>query len=255
MKLELKRPLVFFDLETTGIDTTKDRIIEMGFVKLMPNGDRETKTRRVNPEMPIPAESTAVHHITDQDVKNEPTFAQLANGLKEWLGGCDLAGYNCNRFDVPVLVEEFLRCGVELEMTDVKVVDVQNIFHKMEPRTLVAAYKFYCNQDLENAHSAQADIDATVDVLLGQVEKYTELIPTVDALSEFTTMQKTLDFAGRIALDQNNTPIFNFGKHKGVSVEEVFTKKDTGYYNWMMNGDFPLNTKNIITKIKNKQQV
>lgn len=249
MKLELKRPIIFFDLETTGVDVARDRIVEMSFIKVLENGDKEIKTRRINPGMPIPAESTAIHGITDADVANEPLFAQVAKSLKSWLEGCDLAGYNSNRFDVPVLVEEFLRAGVEINLKDVKFVDVQNIFHKKEQRTLVAAYKFYCGGDLANAHSAQADIEATYEVLLAQLERYDDLEGDVDFLAEYTQMNKNVDFAGRIALDENGVAVFNFGKHKGRAVKDVF-RADPSYYDWIMRGDFTLNTKAVVTEIK-----
>ncbi len=251
MKLKLTRPLVFFDLETTGVDAANDRIVEMSFIKVLENGDREVKTRRVNPGRPIPAAASAVHGIMDEDVAGEPFFAQVAKSLKGWLEGCDLAGFNSNRFDVPVLVEELLRAGVELDLSDVKFVDVQNIFHKKEQRTLVAAYKFYCGKDIENAHSAQADIEATYEVLLAQLEKYDDLDGTVEFLSEYTKMNNNVDLAGRVIFDEHGNPVFNFGKHKGRAVIEVF-KSDPSYYNWIMRGDFTLNTKQVVTDIKNK---
>lgn len=251
MKLELKRPLIFFDLETTGVDPSRDRIVEMSFIKVLENGDKEVKTRRINPSMPIPAESTAVHGITDEDVKDEPLFAQVAKSLKSWIEGCDFAGYNSNRFDVPVLVEEFLRAGIEIDLSDIKLVDVQNIFHKKEQRTLVAAYKFYCGGDLENAHSAEADIEATYEVLLAQLERYDDLQGDVEFLSDYTRMNNNVDLAGRIVLNDNGVAVFNFGKHKGVAVEDVF-RREPSYYDWIMRGDFTLNTKQVVTDIKSK---
>lgn len=250
MVLQLTRPIVFFDLETTGVDTVKDRIVEMSFIKVLENGEREVKTRRINPTIPIPSEASAVHGIYDKDVENEPTFAQIAKSLKGWIEGCDLAGFNSNRFDIPVLVEEFLRAGVEIDLSEARFVDVQNIFHKMEQRTLSAAYKFYCGKDIENAHSAQADIEATYEVLLAQIEKYNELAGDVESLAEFSRMNNALDFAGRVVLNSDGVAVFNFGKHKGVAVSEVFRREST-YYDWIMRGDFSLNTKAVITQIKN----
>ncbi len=250
MKLELNRPLVFFDLETTGVDPGRDRIVEMGFIKLFPNGEREVKTRRINPEMPIPAQAAAIHGISDEDVADEPKFAQIAKSLKEWLEGCDLAGYNSNKFDVPMLVEEFLRASVEIDLSEIKFVDVQNIFHKKEQRTLSAAYKFYCGKEIENAHSANADIEATLEVLLAQLEKYDDIGCDVPSLSEYTTMNTNLDFAGRIGTDENGKPIFNFGKHKGKLVVDVF-RREPSYYDWIVKGDFTLDTKRVVTIIKN----
>lgn len=249
MKLELKRPIIFFDLETTGVDVARDRIVEMSFIKVLENGDKEIKTRRINPGMPIPKEATAVHGISDSDVADEPSFAQVAKSLKGWLSGCDMAGYNSNRFDIPLLVEEFLRAGVEIDLRDVKFVDVQNIFHKKVQRTLVAAYKFYCGGDLENAHSAQADIEATYEVLLAQLEKYDDLQGDVEFLADYTQMNRNVDFAGRITLDDNGTPVFNFGKHKGRSVADVF-RIEPSYYDWILRGDFTLNTKAVASEIK-----
>lgn len=254
MKLKLKRPLVVFDLETTGIDTAKDRIVELCFIKLHPDGTREVKTRRVNPEMPIPPEATAVHGISNEDVANESTFKQIANAMAKWIEGCDFAGYNSNRFDVPLLVEEFLRSGVDIDLSRRHFVDVQNIFHKKEQRTLAAAYKFYCGADIENAHSAEADTSATLEVLLGQLERYDDLEGDVESLAKFTTMSDNVDLAGRIVRNAKGIPVFNFGKYKGRSVSEVFTFEPS-YYSWMMNGDFTLNTKNVITEIRLKSAV
>lgn len=248
MKLELKKPLVFFDLETTGVDPGRDRIVEMCFIKVHPDGERETKTRRINPEMPIPPESTAIHGITDQDVADQPAFRQIARALYTWIEGCDLAGYNSNKFDVPMLVEEFLRAGVEVDLNSIKLVDVQNIFHKKEQRTLVAAYKFYCSKDIINAHSAEADVEATYEVLLAQLEKYDDLPRDIEALSAYSKMGHNLDFAGRIGVNENGIPVFNFGKHKGVPVVDVF-RKEPSYYDWMIKGDFTLDTKRVVTDI------
>lgn len=250
MKLNLKRPLVFFDLETTGIDISRDRIVEISMVKVLLSGDKDIKTRRINPQMHIPAESTAIHGITDEDVKDCHTFKQIARSLAQFIEGCDLAGYNSNRFDVPMLVEEFLRVGVDVDLSTRKFVDVQTIFHKMEQRTLTAAYKFYCGKDIENAHSAEADTLATYEVLLGQLEKYgSELENDVSFLADFSRMNRTVDFAGRVVLDSKDVPVFSFGKHKGRSVAEVFATEPS-YYDWIMKGDFTLNTKNVVTKIR-----
>ena len=249
MKLNLKRPIIFFDLETTGTDTSNDRIVEISMVKVAPDGEKTIKTRRINPEMPIPAEATAIHHITDEDVKDCPTFKQIAKSLKAFMEGCDFGGFNSNRFDLPVLVEEFLRAEVDVDFRKRRYIDVQNIFHKKEERTLVAAYRFYCNKDLEAAHSAEADTLATYEVLLGQLERYEDLQNDVDFLSEYSTRNRTADFAGRIGYDDKEQEIFTFGKYKGRVVAEIF-EKDPSYYDWMMNGDFPQYTKKIITEIK-----
>ncbi|MBO5216574.1 MAG: 3'-5' exonuclease [Alistipes sp.] len=249
MKLNLKRPIVFFDLETTGVDTAKDRIVEISMVKVMPDGEEIVRTRRINPQMPIPAEATAIHHITDEDVKDEPTFAQIAKSLSKFIEGCDFGGFNSNRFDLPVLVEEFMRAGVDVDLRKRKFIDVQNIFHKMEQRTLVAAYKFYCGKNLEEAHSAQADTMATYEVLKAQLDKYPELQNDVEALAEFSSRGEVADYAGRIVFNDKGEEVFNFGKYKGKTVASVFTSIDPGYYSWMMNGDFPLYTKKIITEI------
>ena len=249
MKLNLKRPIIFFDLETTGTDTSNDRIVEISMVKVAPDGEKTIKTRRINPEMPIPAEATAVHHITDEDVKDCPTFKQIAKSLKAFMEGCDFGGFNSNRFDLPVLVEEFLRAGVDVDFRKRRYIDVQNIFHKKEERTLIAAYRFYCNKDLEAAHSAEADTLATYEVLLGQLERYEDLQNDVDFLSEYSTRNRTADFAGRIGYDDKEQEIFTFGKYKCRVVAEIF-EKDPSYYDWMMNGDFPQYTKKIITEIK-----
>ncbi|MBO7221375.1 MAG: 3'-5' exonuclease [Alistipes sp.] len=253
MKLNLKRPMVFFDLETTGTNIATDRIVEISVVKVMPDGEQIVRTRRINPEMPIPAEATAVHHITDEDVKDCPSFRQVAKSLREFMVGCDFCGFNSNRFDLPLLAEEFMRAGVDVDLfKKAKYVDVQNIFHKKEERTLVAAYRFYCGKELEAAHSADADTMATYEVLCAQLDKYGDLENSVEFLSEFSTRAKTADFAGRIAIEKINgedVEVFTFGKHKGKSVEEVF-RKDPSYYAWIMEGDFPQYTKKIFTEIK-----
>lgn len=249
MQLNLKNPLVFFDLETTGIDIVKDRIIEISYVKVFPNGKEESKTMRINPGMPIPPASTAIHGITDDDVKNCPLFKNVAKQLAVQIEGCDLAGYNSNRFDIPLLAEEFLRAGVDIDLTRRKFIDVQTIFYKMEQRTLAAAYKFYCQKSLENAHTAAADTMATYEVLKAQLDRYPELKNDVVFLSEFSSFTNNVDFAGRMVYNEKNQEVFNFGKYKGRLVEEVL-KQDPAYYSWMMNGDFPLNTKQKLTEIK-----
>lgn len=250
MKLNLKNPLVFFDLETTGVDTVKDRIVEISFLKVHPNGKEEIKTKRLNPEMPIPAEATAVHGISNEDVKDEPTFKQIAKSLAVQIEGCDLAGFNSSRFDLPLLAEEFLRAGVDIDFSKRKMIDVQVIFHKKEPRTLEAAYKFYCDKTLEDAHSAEADTLATYEVLKGQLERYPDLINDVEALAkEFAAYNNNVDLAGRIILNEDRIEVFNFGKHKGKSVVEIL-KNEPSFYAWMMDADFPLNTKQVLTKIK-----
>ncbi len=249
MQLKLKKPIVFFDLETTGVDPSRDRIVEISTVKVFPDGHTETKTRRLNPEMHIPEAATAIHGITDEDVAGEPRFREVAKSLAGYLEGCDLGGYNSNKFDVPVLVEEFLRAGVNVDFKNRKFVDVQNIFHKMEQRTLTAAYKFYCGKDLDNAHSAEADTMATYEVLMAQLDRYTELENDIDFLSKFSARGQAADYAGRILYDDKGVEVFGFGKHRGRSVADVF-REEPSYYSWMMNGDFPLYTKKVITEIR-----
>lgn len=252
MPLILKNPLIVFDLETTGLNISKDRIVEISIYKIFPNGKKdEPKTRRINPEMPIPAESSAIHGIYDADVADCPNFKSVANSLATYIEGCDIAGFNSNRFDVPLLAEEFLRAGVDIDLKKRKLIDVQNIFHKMEQRTLVAAYKFYCDKDLTNSHSAEADTLATFEVLLAQIERYSEIEGDVEFLSEFSSRSRNVDFAGMIAYDENDVAVFNFGKHKGRSVVDVLTKEPS-YYNWMMNGDFPAYTKKVLTELRLK---
>ena len=249
MNLKLKRPIVFFDLETTGVDTATDRIVEISLVKIDVDGTKSVKTRRINPEMPIPAAATAVHGITDEDVKDEPTFRQIARSLAQYIEGCDFGGFNSNRFDLPMLVEEFMRADVDVDFRKRKFVDVQTIFHRKEQRTLVAAYKFYCDKDLENAHSAEADTLATYEVLEAQIERYPDIGDTVEQLAEFSSTGANVDFAGRIALNDKGEEIFTFGKYRGQSVEEIF-RKEPSYYKWMMDGDFPQYTKKVITEIR-----
>lgn len=249
MQLKLKNPIVFFDLETTGINIVSDRIVEISYLKVMPNGDEESRTRRINPEMPIPPQSSAIHGITDEDVKDCPTFKLIAKSLATQIEGCDLAGYNSNRFDIPLLAEEFLRAGVEIDMMKRKFVDVQTIFHKKEQRTLSAAYKFYCDKDLEDAHSAEADTKATYEILKSQLDKYPDLQNDISFLSEFSAFGNNVDFAGRVVFNDKKQEVINFGKYKGRLVAEVL-KEDPGYYGWIMQGDFPLHTKKIFTTIK-----
>ena len=254
MKLNLKRPIIFFDLETTGVDTAKDRIVEISMAKIMPDGEEIVKTRKLNPEMHIPEEATAIHGITDEDVKDCPTFAQVAKSLEQFIRGCDFGGFNSNRFDLSVLVEEFLRAGVDVDFKRRKFIDVQNIFHKKEQRTLVAAYKFYCDKDLDDAHSAEADTLATYEVLKAQLERYPDLENDIDKLAEFSTRAETADYAGRILFNEKGEEVFGFGKYKGRSVEEVF-RMEPSYYAWMMNGDFPLYTKKVITEIRMREKL
>lgn len=249
MKLNLRRPLVFFDLETTGINITNDRIVELSYIKVMPDGSEVKKTMRINPGMHIPESATAVHHITDDDVKDKPLFKEVAKQLANEFEGCDFAGFNSNRFDIPLLVEEFLRAGVDFDITKRKFIDIQTIFHKMEQRTLTAAYKFYCDKDLSNAHSANADTEATYEVLQAQLDRYPNLENDVDFLSKFSSQNRNVDLAGRIILNDNDVEVFNFGKYKGQPVAEVL-KKDSGYFGWILQGDFPQNTKNVLTNIK-----
>lgn len=249
MELNLKNPLIFFDLETTGINITKDKIVEISYIKIYPNGKKETKTLRINPGVPIPPESTAIHHITDEDVADAPTFKEVARELANTFEGCDIAGFNSNRFDLPLLSQEFLNAGVDVDFSRRKFIDVQTIYHKMEQRNLSAAYKFYCGKDLNDAHSALADTAATYEVLKAQLDKYPSLENSVDFLSSFSTQNKNVDLAGRIIYNDKGVEVFNFGKYKGRSVEDVL-QHDTGYYGWMMNGDFPLNTKQVLTRIK-----
>lgn len=250
MKLNLKNPLVFFDLETTGINIATDRIVELCYIKVYPNGNEESKSMRINPEMHIPEASSAIHGIYDEDVKDCPTFKQVARELANAIEGCDLAGFNSNRFDIPMLAEEFLRAEVDFDLTRRKFIDVQNIYHKLEKRTLSAAYKFYCGKDLENAHSALADTQATYEVLQAQLDKYpNELQNDMQFLADFSRMSNNVDFAGRIVYNEQGVEVFNFGKYKGMPVTEVL-QKDLGYYGWVMQGDFTRNTKQVLTQLR-----
>lgn len=251
MQLNLKRPIVFLDLETTGVNVGTDRIVEIALLKVFPNGNRDSKVMRINPTIPIPEEAARVHGIHDEDVRNCPTFADAAKDIHAFLGGSDLAGYNSNKFDIPLLIEEFTRTGIHFELSDRKLIDVQNIFHKMEQRTLAAAYKFYCDKDLLNAHSAEADTTATYEVMLAQLQKYDALKNDVDFLSQFSSITKNVDLAGRIVFNDKGEEVFNFGKYKGRLVKEIF-KTEPSYYDWMMKGDFATNTKNVITQLRLK---
>lgn len=249
MNLKLSKPIAFFDLETTGVNVSTDRIVEISIYKIMPNGDKEIKTKKINPTIPIPIEASAVHGITDADVADAPTFSAVAKDLAKFIEGCDLAGYNSNKFDVPLLAEEFLRADVDFDISKRNLVDVQNIFHKMEQRTLAAAYQFYCKKDLTNAHSAEADTIATYEILEAQLDKYQDLQNDVKFLADFSQRSVNADLIGRIIFDENGVEVFNFGKHKGKSVEKVL-EIEPGYYSWMMNGDFPLYTKKVLTNIR-----
>lgn len=251
MTLRLERPLIFFDLETTGTNVTQDRIVELSYIKVFPDGNREEKTRRLNPEMPIPAAATAVHHITDEDVADAPTFRQIAKSLHSIFENCDIAGFNSNKFDVPMLIEEFDRAGLSFDTSSRRFIDVQTIFHKMEQRTLVAAYKFYCGKDLENAHSALSDTQATLEVLMSQLDRYQNLENNVEFLADFSNQNGALDLAARIVKNENGEPIFNFGKHKGKTVKEVL-RREPSFYDWMMQGDFSKNTKDVLRALKFK---
>lgn len=264
MKLNLKRPLAFFDLETTGVNVASDRIVEISILKAMPDGTEDIKTMRINPGIPIPLESSLIHGIYDEDIKNAPTFKQAGEELARFLDDSDLAGYNSNRFDIPVLMEEFLRAGIDFDIDNRQFVDVQNIFHQMEQRTLKAAYQFYCGKNIENAHSAEADIKATYEVLIAQIEKYQNqdwedkkgvvskpVQNNIEALHKFTNLNKPVDFAARMVYNEDGIEVINFGKHKGRAVEDVF-QSEPSYYNWMLNGDFPLYTKKCLEKIWNR---
>ncbi len=249
MELKLSRPLCFFDLETTGIQQAKDRIVEISILKIYPNGNKESKTWLVNPTIPIPPKTIEFHGITDEMVKNEPTFQELAPQIHTMIKDSDLAGFNSDRFDIPLLAEELLRVGIDFDMKNRFSVDIQNIFHKKEERTLSAAYKFYCSKDLTNAHSAEADTNATYEILKAQLDRYNDLENNVKSLAEFSRRKEAVDFAGFIVLNENGEEIFTFGKYKGMTVDEVFDK-DPGYYGWIQNADFPLYTKKVLTGIK-----
>ena len=251
MNLKLSKPIVFFDLETTGVNIGKDRIVEISILKVFPNGNKESKTWLVNPEVEIPAESSAIHGITNEKVVTEPTFKELAAKVNEMISGCDLAGFNSNRFDIPLLAEELMRAGIDFDMKNRKAIDVQVIFHKKEQRTLGAGYQFYCGKELEGAHGAEADTNATYEILLAQLDKYDDIGNTVDDLSEFSTHGKRADFAGFILMNEDDQEIFSFGKYKGRTVVEVL-KENPGYHNWIQNADFPLYTKKVLKEIKER---
>jgi len=251
MNLKLNRPLVFFDLETTGVNIGTDRIVEISILKVHPNGNKESYTWLVNPEIEIPAEAIAVHGITNEKVVTEPTFKELAAKVSDLIADCDLAGFNSNRFDIPLLAEELMRAGIDFEMDNRKAVDVQVIYHKKEKRNLSAGYQFYCGKELEGAHSAEADTLATYEILNAQVEKYEDLESTVDALSEYSSHSKRADFAGFILFNDNKQEIFSFGKYKGRLVEDVL-KENPGYNSWIQNADFPLYTKKLLQKISDR---
>jgi len=251
LNLKLIKPIVFFDLETTGVNIAKDRIVEISILKVFPNGNKESKTWLVNPEITIPKESTAVHGITNEKVAQEPTFKELAVEVNKMIAGCDLAGFNSNRFDIPLLAEELMRVGIDFDMQDRKAIDVQVIFHKKEQRTLGAGYQFYCGKELEGAHGAEADTNATYEILLAQVDKYGDIGNTVDALSEYSTHGERADFAGFILMNDKKQEIFSFGKYRGRTVEEVY-KENPGYHNWIQNADFPLYTKKVLKHIKER---
>ena len=250
MNLVLQRPLALIDLETTGVNVASDRIVEIAIVKLMPDGSRQVKRKLINPEMLIPKGASDIHGISNEMVKDAPTFKQAANEIKMFMAGCDIAGYNSNRFDVPLLVEEFLRAGLDIELDDRMLLDVQRVFHMMEQRTLSAAYKFYCDKILDGAHSAEVDVTATLEVLEAQVLRYPQIGNTVEAIVKFTGEDQIVDFARRFIME-NGVELFNFGKHKGRPVTDVL-KQEPQYYDWMMKGDFPLHTKQKLTEILNR---
>ena len=249
MKLNLERPIVFFDLETTGVDVVKDRIVEICLLKILPDGGEDSKVMRINPTIHIPEEASSVHGIYDKDVAECPTFKDVAQDIWNFLNGCDLGGFNSNHFDIPMLVEEFLRAGINPNFNKIRCVDVQNIYHKLERRTLVAAYKFYCHKNLEDAHSALADTRATYEVLCAQLDHYPEdLQNDLDFLADYSRRNDNVDFAGRIVYNDKHVEVFNFGKYKGIPVTDVL-RRDPGYYSWIMQGDFALNTKQVLTEI------
>jgi len=250
MRLQLNRAICFIDLETTGINVSTDRIVEIAIVKIMPNGTKQVKRKLVNPEMPIPKAASDVHGISDEMLKDAPTFKQIANEVKQFIEASDLAGYNSNRFDIPMLNEEFLRAGINADIETRKLLDVQKVFHMMEQRTLTAAYKFYCNKNLEDAHSAEVDATATWEILEAQLEKYPQIGNSVESIVKFTGEDEIIDFARRFVFE-NGVEVFNFGKHKGKPVTQVL-KEEPQYYDWMMKGDFALHTKQKLTEIMNK---
>jgi DNA polymerase-3 subunit epsilon len=249
--LNLVRPIAFIDLETTGVSLSNDRIVEIAIIKVLPDGSRQVKRKLINPEKPIPKESTEIHGITDEMVKDAQTFKQAGNEIKMFIENCDLGGYNSNRFDIPILMEEFLRAGMDVDLSNRKMIDVQHIFYTMEPRTLTAAYKFFCEKELVDAHSAQADVDATIEVFMAQLDRYKNLGDTVDSVLGVIGEDKIVDYARRFSFNDKGVEIFNFGKHKGRAVMDVL-KAEPQYYDWMMRGDFPLHTKQKLTEILNR---
>ncbi|ARV06289.1 DNA polymerase III subunit epsilon [Polaribacter sp. SA4-10] len=251
MNLNLTKPIVFFDLETTGINIANDKIVEISILKVFPNGNKESKTWLVNPEMEIPKGASDIHGITNEQVVTEPTFKELAAKVNEMIADCDLAGFNSNRFDIPLLAEELMRAGIDFDMKNRKAIDVQVIFHKKEQRTLGAGYQFYCGKELEGAHGAEADTNATYEILLAQLDKYDDIENSVAALSEYSTHGVRADFAGFILMNDEDQEVFSFGKYKGRTVEEVFTE-NPGYNNWIQNADFPLYTKKVLKEIKER---
>ena len=255
MILQLKKPIVFFDLETTGFKVAVDRIVEISILKIFPNGNKESKTWLVNPTVPIPEETTLIHGITNEKVVNEPTFSELSDDIYRLIENCDLAGFNSNKFDIPLLAEEFLRAGIEFNMKNRKAVDIQNIFHKLEQRTLIAAYKFYCDKDLTNAHSAKADTNATYEILLAQLDKYSELENNIDFLSEFSERGgKFADLAGFIRYNQKGEEVLSFGKYRDITLKQIWNN-NPGYFSWIKQADFPLYTKNIMNNFATKMKL
>ena len=251
MSLQLTRAIAFIDLETTGVNLSTDRIVEIAIVKLLPDGTQQKKRKLINPQIPIPKQATDMHGITNEMIKDAPTFKQVGNELKQYIEHCDLGGYNSNRFDIPMLMEEFLRAGFEVDLSARRMIDVQHIFYTMEPRTLTAAYKFYCEKELLNAHGAEADIDATIEVLFSQLKKYPHLGNSIDSILGSIGEEKIVDYARRFLFDEKGVEIFNFGKHKGKQVAEIL-KAEPQYYDWIMKGDFPLHTKLKLTEILNR---
>lgn len=252
LALQLDRPVIFFDLETTGTNITTDRIVEISLIKVLPSGEEQERTRRINPGMPIPTEATAVHGITDDDVKDEPRFEQIARSLASIFKDCDIAGFNSNRFDIPMLKQEFDRAGVEVNFSNASFIDVQTIFHKREPRNLTAAYKFYCNKDLNDAHSASGDTRATLEVFKAQYLRYTDLPRSVKELSTYTSYNKNVDLAGRLIYNDEGKEVINFGKHKGKLASKVL-HDEPGYFGWIMQGDFTIDTKQAFQRIKDRE--
>jgi DNA polymerase-3 subunit epsilon len=249
MNLKISKPICFFDLETTGVNVSLDRIVEISILKIFPNGNKESKTWLVNPGVPIPLEASNIHGITNDIIKNEPLFKMIASDIKSMINNCDLAGFNSNKFDIPLLAEELLRSEIDFSLDNVSTIDVQNIFHKMEQRTLSAAYQFYCGKSLDNAHSSKADTLATYEVLESQIEKYNDLENNVSFLSDFSKRGKNVDLAGFIKYNEDNIPCFSFGKHKGKTVDYVL-ENESGYFGWLLNADFPMYTKKVLTQIR-----